>query len=161
MKINALFLSAFVILSHASFAQSDESMKGTTKAAMNAPAVKAGSVIDAENASENGRLAIHIYGAKGSKMSAEQYAKTLANAFADRKYTDKPMYITVTHEENDKFPRTAAVIFMNGNDYFKNGTGTFTPEQIGGAIQIITSDFVAKHGSALIIPENVQPNFIN
>lgn len=125
--------------------------------ALHAPAVYAGDVDDADDASLNKRMAIHVSGGKQGKMSAESYAKILANAFANREFTDKPMYITVTHEETGKDRGTGAVIYMDGVTYRYNGISAFTPEQIGGAIDIIAEDFVDKHGMHLVLPENVSP----
>ncbi len=134
------------------------------------PVANKGTVGEAVAASRNGKMAIHIFVGTEGKMSGDAYAKILANAFADRKYTDKPMYIKVTHngpqpgEEGEQKPLkegpTTAMIFMDGARYSYNGVGVFTPEEIGGAVQIIGNDFVSKHGDDLIIPENTKPILI-
>ena len=134
---------------------------------LTSPVVNKGTVGEAVVASRTGKMAIHIFVGTEGKMSGDAYAKILANAFADRKYTDKPMYIKVTHDgpqsggEGEQKPLkegpTTAMIFMDGVQYTYNNVGVFTPEEIGGAVQIISNDFVAKHGDDLIIPENTKP----
>ena len=134
------------------------------------PIVSKGTVGEAVAASRNGKMAIHVFVGTEGKMSGEEYAKILANAFADRKYTNKPMYIKVTHndpkegEVNDgsrhKDGPTIAVIFMDGAQWSYKNVDVFTPEEIGGAVQIIGNDFVEKHGDDLVIPESTKPILI-
>jgi len=122
-----------------------------------APIVLAGDVGDAIDASRGDKFAIHISGGELSQKSAKEYAKVLANAFADRRFTDKPMYITVTHEETSKERASLAIVYMDGVRYSYNDVATFTPEQVGGAIKIISNDFVDEHGNHLVLPEDVEP----
>ncbi|MDW3210299.1 MAG: hypothetical protein R8N23_10555 [Reichenbachiella sp.] len=128
---------------------------------LNAPIVKSGRSNDASEASKAGKLAIHIYGGEKAERSAEENAKILANAFADRRFTDKPMYITATHEETGEERETLVTIYMDGVRYSKNINSkivnAFSPRQIGGAIDIIAEEFVDEHGNHLVIPENVEP----
>jgi hypothetical protein len=93
------------------------------------PMVKKGDAGDAAVASNDDRLAIHVTGRHGASMPTKKYATMLANAFADRKYTDKPMYITVTYSERDEEGETFATIYMDGGRYrTKEGYNVFTPE---------------------------------
>lgn len=127
-----------------------------TNAKIKAPIVKKGDAGDATFASYNDRLAIHIIGRNDGKMPPKKYATMLANAFADPKYTDKPMYITVTYEKRDTAGETQAVIYMDGGDYkTKEGYNIFTPEQIGQAIKTISNIHVVKHGDKHVIKEAV------
>jgi hypothetical protein len=137
--------------------------KTETKApakAMNAPMVLSGTSNDAWDASRGKRLSVLVYTGQKSEMSGEEIAKTVANAFADRRFTDKPMYITAVHEKVDDDRLPSVVIFMDGVRYSKNDVGVFTPRQVGGAIDIIAEDFVSKHGSHLVIPEGVEPTLV-
>lgn len=123
-----------------------------TEAKISAPVVKKGDAGDATLASYNDRLAIHIIGRNDGNMSPRKYATMLANAFADMKYTDKPMYITVTYEKRDTAGETQAIIYMDGSDYkTKEGYNVFTPEQIGQAIKTISNIHVVKHGDKHVI----------
>ena len=81
-----------------------------THGILKAPIVKKGNAGDAAVASNNDRLAIHIIGRNDGNMPTQKYATMLANAFADRKYTDKPMYITATYEKRDTAGETQAII---------------------------------------------------
>lgn len=124
---------------------------------MNAPVVKEGNSKTAYFASENKRIAIYVYGGKQAERTAEQNAKILANAFADRRFTDKPMYITAIHRETGENQPTYIRIYMNGKTYSKNNADAFTPRQVGSGIDVIAEDFVDEHGNHLVIPERVQP----
>ena len=141
MALSLIFLGAF----------------GTIKAQetheiLKAPVVKKGNAGDAAVASNDDRLAIHIIGRNDGNMSPKKYARMLANAFADRKYTDKPMYITVTYEKRNTAGETQAIIYMDGGDYkTKEGYNVFTPEQIGHAIKTISNIHVMKHGDKHVI----------
>ncbi len=127
----------------------------TKKAVMNAPVVKQGDAGDATLASYDDRLAIHITGRNDANMPTEKYATMLAGAFADRKYTDKPMYITVTYSERDQEGETFATIYMDGSRYkTKDGYNVFTPEQIGKAIKTISNTHVTRHGDKHVIKSN-------
>ncbi|MEO1253535.1 MAG: hypothetical protein AAFY41_01435 [Bacteroidota bacterium] len=132
----------------------------TVASRLNAPVVKPGNHNDVYEASKGKRLAIHIRGGKQGERSALETAKILANAFADRRFTDKPMYITATYEESGKDQPTGVSIFMDGVRYSKNGVGGFLPRQVGGAIDIIAEDFVDEHGNHLVIPEGVEPTVV-
>lgn len=145
----------------------DASGKSKVEAAkqqvVNSPVMFEGSAGDAALASNHKKLAIHIIGRNEGKMPAEEYAKILANAFADRKFTDKPMYITVTYEQGDVPGNTVAAIFMDGVRYkTKEGYNLFTPEQIGGAgaIQTLGNIFVEKHGDKNVLKEGISPTLI-
>lgn len=125
-----------------------------TKTKINAPIIKKGHAGDAAIASNDDRLAIHIIGRNDGNLPPKKYATMLANAFADRKYTDKPMYITVTYEKRDTAGETQAIIYMDGGDYKnKDGYNVFTPEQIGSAIKTISNIHVVRHGERHIIEE--------
>lgn len=116
--------------------------------------VKKGDAGDAAVASNDDRLAIHVTGRHGASMPTKKYATMLANAFADRKYTDKPMYITVTYSERDEEGETFATIYMDGGRYrTKEGYNVFTPEQIGAAIKIISNIHVVRHGNKHVIKD--------
>jgi hypothetical protein len=116
------------------------------------PIVKKGDAGMAAVASNNNRLAIHVTGRNGGNMSAKDYAVALANAFADRRYTDKPMRITVTYNNRDQAGDTFATIYMDGGRYkTKEGIQAFMPEQILEAIQLICDIHVARHGNNHII----------
>tara|TARA_R110000796_G_scaffold96719_1_gene203208 strand:- start:670955 stop:671512 length:558 start_codon:yes stop_codon:yes gene_type:complete len=145
----------------------DASGKSKVEAAkqqvINSPVIFEGDAGDATLASYSKRLSIHIIGRNEGKMSAEEYSKILANAFADRKFTDKPMYITVTYEERDEDGKTLASIYMDGLSYkTKEGYNLFTPEQIGGAgaIQAIGNIFVERHGDKNVLKDGVSPTLI-
>ncbi|MEQ9230482.1 MAG: hypothetical protein RIF46_07340 [Cyclobacteriaceae bacterium] len=135
----------------------NESSKTVGAKALISPVVQPGSFSDAIDASSNGRLSIIVYGGTQDERSAMENAKILANAFADRRFTDKPMYITAVHKETGDDVFTTVAIYMNGVRYSKNNMSTFTPHQVGGAIDIIAEDFVDEHGNHLVIPEGVQP----
>ncbi len=134
-------------------------IKATAKP-LNAPVVKQGDFNDVYEASKGKRLAIHVYGGEKGDRSAEENAKILANAFADRRFTDKPMYITATYEESGKDQVTAVAIYMDGVRYSKAGTSAFLPRQVGGAIDVIAEEFVDEHGNHLVIPEGVTPTIV-
>ena len=126
------------------------------KAILKVSVVKKGDAGHAAVASFDDRLSIHIIGRNDGKMSPKEYATMLAGAFADRKYTDKPMYITVTYEKRDKSGETRAIIFMDGiSDKTKEGYEFFTPEQIGASIKTITHIHVARHGDKHVIKSKV------
>ncbi|KYG79359.1 hypothetical protein AWW67_13370 [Roseivirga seohaensis] len=138
-------------------------VEAAKKQVMNSPVIFEGDAGDATLASYDKKMAIHIIGRNEGKMSAEEYAKLLANAFADRKFTDKPMYITVTYEERDEDGKTLASIYMDGLSYkTKEGYNLFTPEQIGGAgaIQAIGNIFVERHGDQNVLKDGVSPTLI-
>ncbi|MAE86204.1 MAG: hypothetical protein CMB80_25950 [Flammeovirgaceae bacterium] len=128
---------------------------------LNAPVVEPGGDNEAYEASKGKKLAIHVYGGEQGERSAYENAKILANAFADRRFTDKPMYVTAVYEETGLDQRTGIIIYMDGVRYSKmvenKSIRTFTPRQVGGAIDLIAEDFVDKHGNHLVIPEGVEP----
>jgi hypothetical protein len=128
---------------------------------MNRPIVKKGNNGEVLKASYGDRLAIHVIGRNDSKKSPKKYATILANAFANRKYTDNPIYITVTYEKRNKAGHTLAIIYMDGSRYkTKQGYNVFTPEQIGKAIRLITKRYVEIYGSRYVIKKGVKPNLI-
>ncbi|RBW59546.1 hypothetical protein DS884_07370 [Tenacibaculum sp. E3R01] len=129
----------------------------TAPASMNAPVVKEGNSNTAYMASKNKRIAIYVFGGTQGERTAAENAKILASAFADRRFTDKPMYITAVHREINEDQPSYVKIFMDGKTYTKNNAATFTPRQVGGGIDVIAEDFVDDHGNHLIIPERVQP----
>ena len=140
----------------------NEKSNGTPSASVDtkaliAPVLQPGDPFDARQASHGKRLAIHVYGGTQDERSALDNAKILANAFADRRFTDKPMYITAVYEETGENKPTTVAVYMDGVRYSKGGTSTFTPRQVGGAIDIIAEDFVDENGNHLVIPEGVEP----
>lgn len=128
---------------------------------MDRPIVKKGNAGDAGVASNNDRLSIHIIGRKDTKRSPKEYAIILANAFADRKFTDHPVYITVTYENRNTSGQTLASIFMDGGRYKTNeGHNVFTPEQIGKSIKAICKRYVEIYGDKHIIKKGTTLNLL-
>ncbi|WP_139135208.1 hypothetical protein [Roseivirga sp. 4D4] len=125
---------------------------------LTAPRVTRGDADAASDASKNKRLSIYVTGGDEGRMSVEEYANVLAKSFADTRFTDKPMNIDV------KFLKTSgpvkASLYMDENIYTHGKTYVFTPEQIGGAIQVIGDHFVATYGDHLVILGKVSSNAI-
>ncbi|MHA7099541.1 hypothetical protein [Roseivirga pacifica] len=138
-------------------------VEAAKKQVLTSPVIFEGEPGDAILASNYKKMSIHVIGRNEGNMSAEEYAKLLANGFADRKFTDKPMYITVTYEERDEDGKTLAGIYMDGIPYeTKEGYNLFTPEQIGGAgaIQALGNIFVERHGDKHVLKDGVNPTLI-
>lgn len=138
-----LSINAFTL-----FGQSSKSKK------LKSPVIVEGTESKTLRTSATNGVSIFVYGGKQAERSAKENAKILANAFADTKFTDKPIYITAVHKETDKDQPTVVRIYMNGLKYTKNNANSFTPRQVGGGIDVIMEDYVKKYGDKLIIKEN-------
>ena len=121
---------------------------------LQSPVIIEGTETKTAKTSRNNGLSIFVYGGKKSERDAKENAQILANAFADRKFTDKPIYITAVYTETYKEQPTVVRIYMNGLKYTKNNANEFLPRHVGGGIDVIMEDYVKKYGDKLIIKEN-------
>jgi|GEM_PF-6776862 len=122
---------------------------------LKAPRITNGDADAASDASKKNKFSIYVSGGNGGKMSVEEYANILGKSFADPRFTDKPMNLDVKHNVTSGPVKVS--IYMNEDVYTHGKTYVFTPEQIGGAIQIIGDHFVDNYGDHLVLWEKVGP----
>jgi hypothetical protein len=112
------------------------------------PFVTEGKYSDATNLSYHEKLlVIYISGAKGSKLkpetyTAQQYAEILQKAFANPKYTDKPVNIMVVFNNTEEIGSTTAHVLINGEKWkTKDGRSIFAPGLIAKHIDMFADAY--------------------
>lgn len=119
----------------------------TDKTILMAPHVEHGGSGDAQALSDiHNTVGLYVRG--GSDGQAKKAAGLLASAFADRRYTDKPLNIVVVY--GDAGGDAETTVYFDGNaEYLMPLADT------GKKLDAINEAFVGKFGNDLVLPESV------